>query len=104
MTEVFQTAFGGEPSVWVRAPGRVDLMGSHTDYNDGFVLTMPIDRDVWIAAAPSDAASAAASAAPSAAGRARVRSMNLSDEAEFSLADFQCPAEQPWVKYVAGVA
>ena len=42
--------FGSEPELWARAPGRVDLMGSHTDYNLGFVLTLPISRDTWIAA------------------------------------------------------
>ncbi len=38
--------------VWAQAPGRVDLMGSHTDYNQGHVSTMTIDRDTWIAACP----------------------------------------------------
>ena len=46
---LFRQRFGGEPDLWVRAPGRVDLMGSHTDYNLGFVLTMAISRDTWIA-------------------------------------------------------
>ena len=40
--------------LWSRAPGRVDLMGSHTDYNLGYVMTMTIDRDTWIAARPRD--------------------------------------------------
>jgi galactokinase len=48
----FEHYFGGPPKVWVRPPGRVDWMGSHTDYNQGFVLTMSIDRDTWIAARP----------------------------------------------------
>ena len=46
---LFRQRFGSDPDVWVRAPGRVDLMGSHTDYNLGFVLTMAISRDTWIA-------------------------------------------------------
>ena len=48
----FQAEFGQAPTVWVQAPGRVDLMGSHTDYDEGVVLTQAIDRNTWIAAAP----------------------------------------------------
>ena len=41
----------GEPPVWLAAaPGRVNLIGEHTDYNDGFVLPMAIDRHVVLAA------------------------------------------------------
>lgn len=50
----FEEHFAGEPTVWSRAPGRVDLMGSHTDYNLGFVLTLAISRDTWVAARPRD--------------------------------------------------
>ena len=50
IAELFRSRFGSEPQLWARAPGRVDLMGSHTDYNLGFVLTLPISRDTWMAA------------------------------------------------------
>ena len=49
---LFAEHFGGEPVYVVRAPGRVNLMGDHTDYNDGFVLPMAIDRGTWIALRP----------------------------------------------------
>jgi galactokinase len=45
----FSHRFEQLPEYIVRAPGRVNLIGEHTDYNDGFVLPMAIDRAVWIA-------------------------------------------------------
>ncbi|CUS04981.2 Galactokinase [Candidatus Promineifilum breve] len=48
----FTNLFGEPPTYVVRAPGRVNLIGEHTDYNDGFVLPMAIDRAVWIALRP----------------------------------------------------
>lgn len=45
----FTELFGGAPEFIVRAPGRVNLIGEHTDYNDGFVFPAAIDRDVIIA-------------------------------------------------------
>src|SRR2546425_8300138 len=49
----FEAAFGRAPRLY-RAPGRVNLIGEHTDYNDGFVLPMALDRSTWVAAAPRD--------------------------------------------------
>ena len=44
----------GRPPRWIAAaPGRVNVIGEHTDYNDGFVLPMAIERYTVIAAAPS---------------------------------------------------
>ena len=40
-TQAFTDAFGRPPDALVRAPGRVNLIGEHTDYNDGFVLPLP---------------------------------------------------------------
>jgi galactokinase len=48
----FRREFGGRYAVLVRAPGRVNLIGEHTDYNEGFVLPMAIEPAVWIAARP----------------------------------------------------
>lgn len=48
----FEQIFAATPTLIARAPGRVNLIGEHTDYNAGFVLPMAIDRAVWIAARP----------------------------------------------------
>ncbi len=88
----FRERFGSEPELWARAPGRVDLMGSHTDYNLGFVLTLPISRDTWIAARPRHD------------GIVRVHSMNLEAEDEFRLDAIASIAESRWCNYVRAVA
>ncbi len=48
----FEREYGAPPEALVRAPGRVNLIGEHTDYNDGFVLPMALDRAAWIALTP----------------------------------------------------
>jgi galactokinase len=48
----FETAFGAAPTLFVQAPGRVNLIGEHTDYNDGLVLPCAIDYRTAIAAKP----------------------------------------------------
>jgi galactokinase len=83
--------YGRAPTVWVQAPGRVDLMGSHTDYNLGYVLTQAIDRNTWIAAHPrSD-------------GRVRIASLNVEGAAEFDLTQIVHDITTPWTNYVRGV-
>jgi galactokinase len=92
ISEEFKKLYGKMPSIWARAPGRVDLMGSHTDYNMGFVLTMTIDRDTWIAAAPREDNQIA------------IHSCNTPGGALFSLEDIQPDKVAPWTNYVRGVA
>ncbi|MCO6450554.1 MAG: galactokinase [Caldilineales bacterium] len=92
MESAFVRRFGGAPTVWTRAPGRVDLMGSHTDYNEGFVLTMSIDRDTWIAARPRTT------------GRVAIYSMNLEGGSVFPLDNIDHDDTHPWTNYVRGVA
>lgn len=45
----FREKLGGEPEWIVRSPGRVNLIGEHTDYNDGFVMPLAVERATWIA-------------------------------------------------------
>ncbi len=50
----FRRRFGKEPSVTAWAPGRVNLIGEHTDYNDGYVLPIAIDKGIWAAASATE--------------------------------------------------
>ncbi len=88
----FEKRYHARPTVWARAPGRVDLMGSHTDYNLGHVLTLPIGRDIWIAAMPR------------ADRRVRLYSLNLDDEVRFGLDHFEPASSRHWGDYPRGVA
>ena len=54
LKQSFASYFNSESEIIVRAPGRVNLIGEHTDYNDGFVLPMAIDHAVWLALRPRD--------------------------------------------------
>lgn len=54
LTSVFKETFGRMPTLLARAPGRVNLLGEHVDYNEGAVLPCAIDRAVRLAAAPTD--------------------------------------------------
>lgn len=56
LTKKYQDTFGQAPAHIARAPGRVNLLGEHVDYNDGFVLPAAIDRATYIAFSPTDAA------------------------------------------------
>ncbi|WP_413693808.1 galactokinase family protein [Psychromonas sp. KJ10-2] len=48
-TEAFQTVCGYPATTFVQAPGRVNLIGEHTDYNDGFVMPCAINYQTMIA-------------------------------------------------------
>ena len=53
-TQIFQQVFAAAPALSVQAPGRVNLIGEHTDYNDGFVLPCAIDYQTVISGSPRD--------------------------------------------------
>jgi galactokinase len=92
LSTLFQTQFGYAPSFVARAPGRVNLIGEHTDYNGGFVLPMAIDRDVTlVGAARRDKT-------------VRVYSANFEQASAFSLDAVTHSPEQEWNNYVRGVA
>jgi galactokinase len=87
----FEKSFGEAPPILVRAPGRVNLIGEHTDYNDGFVLPIAIDREVWIALRPRDD------------GRVSVHSLDYREAAEFEVGHVE-HGGRGWVEYLKGVA
>ena len=88
----FGTRFGVAPTSIVAAPGRVNLIGEHTDYNDGFVLPAAIDRHVVMAARPrSDR-------------RVCIQALDLNDEAVFDLDAVQPSENHSWNNYQRGVA
>ena len=87
----FERYFGHPPSFVVRAPGRVNLIGEHTDYNDGFVLPIAIDRAVWIALRPP------------ATQQVILHSLDLKRSAEFSPENIKYE-NQEWVEYIKGIA
>ncbi len=90
---VFAEHFGGAPEHIVRAPGRVNLIGEHTDYNGGFVLPMAIDREVLIAARRRHDRVV------------RMVALDFQNAAsEFSLDEVRQDDVQRWSNYVRGVA
>ncbi|MFB0534930.1 MAG: galactokinase [Anaerolineae bacterium] len=88
----FEEIFGCQPATVVRAPGRVNLIGEHTDYNDGYVLPVAIDRSILMAAASRPDRQVV------------LYALDFDQRAEFSLDDIQHDAQHPWSNYQRGVA
>ncbi|MFI5314358.1 MAG: galactokinase [Myxococcota bacterium] len=86
--ERFRAAFGGEPSAIARSPGRVNLIGEHTDYNGGLVLPAAIERDTRVALRL----------------RADARVIAVSRERGPASAELGAPAASDWLDYARGVA
>ncbi|HYN87696.1 MAG TPA: galactokinase [Ardenticatenaceae bacterium] len=92
MEAAFTERFGGRPTHLACAPGRANLIGEHTDYNDGYVLPIAIDRDMWVAFRPrSDTL-------------VRLYSLEFDDASEFDLEGIERAIEGEWSNYVRGVA
>ncbi len=86
----FRQLYGREPQLF-RAPGRVNLIGEHTDYNEGFVLPAALDLSVFTAIAPRVDR------------RLRARSLMMDESVEFDLGD-PAPPRGNWSDYARGVA
>ncbi|HOX59295.1 MAG TPA: galactokinase [Candidatus Paceibacterota bacterium] len=89
--ELFERCFGHSPRWLVAAPGRVNLIGEHTDYNDGFVLPMAIERHIVIAAHRNP-------------GReVTLHSVTTGETAAFNMRPEVTPGSPGWSNYVRGV-
>ncbi len=87
----FIEIYGREPRLF-RAPGRVNLIGEHTDYNDGFVLPMAIEYATMVAAAARDDR------------KIRVHSVNLNESDEINLDAPEQRRRGSWMDFIEGVA
>ncbi len=92
LRQAFRDRFGHEPSHYAAAPGRVNLIGEHTDYNDGFVLPAAINRYVYLVAAPTSGVTC------------RLYSETLDEEATFSMARLAPGYPTGFARYAAGIA
>ncbi len=88
---LFTRCFGHAPSCVAAAPGRVNLIGEHTDYNDGFVLPMAIERYTVMAAAPNTSRDVT------------LHSVTTGETATFSVRGAVQRGQPEWSNYVRGV-
>src|SRR3989442_3972588 len=88
--DLFTRVFDDHSTLVVGAPGRVNLIGEHTDYNDGLVLPAAIDRHVFIAARRNDS------------GRVRLAATAFEDRGGFPTSDPARPACPAWPRYPKG--
>jgi galactokinase len=87
----FRKEFGEEPALVVRSPGRINIIGEHTDYNDGFVFPAAIDKEIMFAARPNDK------------NIFRFYSVDFNEHFEMKLRDLN-KSEVQWANYLLGVA
>src|SRR5687767_8999352 len=92
VAHAFTRAFGHPPDAIGFAPGRVEVLGNHTDYNGGCVLSVALDLGVAVAAARH----------PSDPGALEIRSESLDDTRTFRMDD-DSPEPGAWTSYVRGV-
>jgi galactokinase len=85
----FRKTFGTAPAVVVRAPGRINIIGEHTDYNEGFVLPAAIDKAIWFAVSPRNDR------------QLRLEALDYGDACVCSLDELQ-KHEKGWPDYLLG--
>jgi galactokinase len=90
LVDGFHACFHSDPEFLVRAPGRINLIGEHTDYNDGFVLPLAINRAVWLALRNRQDRMVV------------VYSLDFAEKVEFSLDDIR--RDRGWSENIKGIA
>lgn len=93
--DAYINRYGKQPDHVIRAPGRVNIIGEHTDYNDGFVLPCAIDRDTVVAIGKADQRDSA---------NINSYSCDFDDGDNFSIDDKIRPSEKQWANYIRGMA
>lgn len=88
----FANQFGGTPRVLTRAPGRLEILGNHTDYNEGVVLSVAVNRATWVAAAPVPGRNCV------------VHDLRDNVSARFDLDHLDQHTRGDWANYIKGVA
>lgn len=88
----FRENFSGEPTYAAYAPGRVNLIGEHTDYNDGYVLPIALTRNVCIVLRPRED------------DQVKMYSSEYDTWSEFKLSNFAHEEGQAWGNYLRGIA
>lgn len=88
----FRDWTGTDAQFWAGAPGRINLIGEHTDYNEGWVLPMAIDRYTVVVAALNNSAD-----------QINVKSVSAQEQGMISLSQLSHPTETLWLRYVQGV-
>ena len=86
----FKARFGAEPAVTAYAPGRIEVLGNHTDYNEGFVFSAAIDQGTFFAVSPSEGTACTIVAG------------NLDRSVTFDISDVKPQKEDSWQNYVTG--
>ncbi|HEX5221125.1 MAG TPA: galactokinase family protein [Verrucomicrobiae bacterium] len=91
VVSLFKKRFGHTPTHQVQAPGRLEVLGNHTDYNHGLVMSVAVDKYIFIAAAPRND------------GKVELVSSAFPEPEKFSISDIKHNPAASWANYVKGV-
>jgi len=89
--KLFKEKFGYTPTHTVKAPGRLELLGNHTDYNEGLVMSLAVDKYIFITASPRTD------------GKIELVSTAFPERETFSISELKKNPQTPWADYVKGV-